>query len=137
MKSTPLTPLELEIMHVLWDHGPATVAEVQPQLKAPLAYTTVMTMLGILFKKGKVKRTQQGRAFRYRAAVSRERATGTALADVLERVFGGSAEALVMSLVETRGLTADDLARLSRAIAAAEAERPAKASRSTGKEPAR
>ena len=137
MKPSPLTPLELEIMHVLWDHGPATVAEVQPQLKATLAYTTVMTMLGILFKKGKVKRTQQGRAFRYRAAVSRERATGSALADVLERVFGGSADALVMSLVETRGLTADDLARLSRAIAAAEAARPAKASRSTGKETAR
>ena len=137
MKTTPLTPLELEIMHILWDHGPATVAEVQPQLKAQLAYTTVMTMLGVLLKKGKVKRTQQGRAFRYRAAVSRERATGSALADILERVFGGSADALVMSLVETRGLTAQDLTRLSKAVAEAEAARPTKLSPTPTKEPAR
>ena len=129
MRPTTLTPLELEIMHILWQQGPSTVAEVQPQLKAQLAYTTVMTMLGVLFKKGKVKRTQQGRAFVYRAAVTRERATGSALTDVLERVFGGSADALVLSLVETRGLTADDLTRLSKAVAEAEAARPPKATR--------
>ena len=120
MKPTPLTPLELEIMHILWGRGPATVAEVQPHLKAELAYTTVMTMLGILLRKGKVKRTQQGRAYRYRAAVSRERALGSALEDLVKRVFGGSADALVMSLVETRGLTSDDLARLSKTVAESE-----------------
>ena len=96
--------------------------------------------MGVLFKKGKVKRTQQGRAFVYRAAVTRERATGSALTDVLERVFGGSADALVLSLVETRGLTADDLTRLSKAVAEAEAARMTKASRTarnaSPKEPA-
>ncbi len=120
MKATTLTPLELEIMHILWDHGPSTVAEVQPHLAGGQAYTTVMTMLGVLFKKGKVKRTQTGRAFRYRAAVSRERATGTAVQDLLHRVFGGSADALVMSLVDTKGITAADLDRLSKLVAASE-----------------
>ncbi len=139
MKASPLTPLELEIMQILWQQGPSTVSEVQPHLKAPLAYTTVMTMLGVLFRKGKVKRTQQGRAFVYRAAVTRERATGSALTDILERVFGGSADALVLSLVETRGLTAEDLTRLSRAVAEAEVARPPKTARtaktSASKEP--
>ena len=74
-----LTPLELEIMQVLWEAGPSTVSEVQPRLKAQLAYTTVQTMLNVLLRKDKVKRVQEGRAFRYRAVVSRERATGNAL----------------------------------------------------------
>ena len=71
-----LTPLELQIMQILWQDGPATVNEVRPKLKAVLAYTTVQTMLNVLLRKGKVKRVQEGRAFRYRA--ERE-ATGNAL----------------------------------------------------------
>ena len=114
------TPLELEIMNVLWDHGPATVAEVQPHLRAGLAYTTVMTMLNVLLRKKKVTRVQQGRAFLYRPAVTRRRATGSAINDLVQRMFGGSAEALLLSLVETRGLTSADLDRLSRAVAEAE-----------------
>ena len=53
-----LTPLELEIMQVLWENGASTVTEVVPKLKAELAYTTVQTMLMVLLRKGKVKRTQ-------------------------------------------------------------------------------
>jgi predicted transcriptional regulator len=71
-KNQTLTPLELEIMQVLWQAGPCTVAEVQPKLQAELAYTTVQTMLNVLLRKGKVKRVQEGRAFRYRPAVTRE-----------------------------------------------------------------
>lgn len=115
------TPLELEIMNVLWDRGPSTVAEVQPALRADLAYTTVMTMLNVLLRKRKVTRIQDGRAFRYRPAVTRRRATGSAVHDLVQRMFGGSTEALLMTLVETRGITSADLDRLSRAIALAEA----------------
>src|SRR6202035_1267382 len=78
-----LTPLELEIMQVLWEAGPSTVSEVQPRLKAELAYTTVQTMLNVLLRKDKVKRVQEGRAVRYRAAVRRERATGKAVKDMV------------------------------------------------------
>jgi predicted transcriptional regulator len=108
-----LTPLELEIMQALWDSGPCTVAEVQPKLRAELAYTTVQTMLNVLWRKHKVKRVQEGRAFRYEPVVSRERATGTALHDLVSRMFGGSGEALLMAMVDTRQVSAEDLARVA------------------------
>jgi BlaI family transcriptional regulator, penicillinase repressor len=108
-----LTPLELEIMQVLWDAGPCTVAEVQPRLRAELAYTTVQTMLNVLWRKNKVKRVQEGRAFRYRPVVSRERATGSAIDDLVHRMFGGSSEALLMALVDTRQISAEELTRLA------------------------
>jgi len=115
-----LTPLELEIMQVLWENGASTVSEVIPQLKAELAYTTVQTMLMVLLRKGKVKRTQEGRAFRYRPVVSRERASGSAVEDLVRRMFGGSAEALLMAMVDTRQISAKELERLARKVAAAE-----------------
>jgi BlaI family penicillinase repressor len=119
-KSQTLTPLELEIMQVLWQAGPCTVAEVQPKLQAELAYTTVQTMLNVLLRKGKVKRVQEGRAFRYRPAVSRERASGSAVSDLVKRMFGGSSEALLMAMVDTRQISAEELARVAQRLAAAE-----------------
>lgn len=127
--SKTLTPLELEIMNLLWDHGPATVAELLPQMPRNPAYTTVMTILNVLLRKGKVRRTQEGRAFRYRPAVSRARATGSALNDLVDRMFAGSDEAMLLAFVETRGVTADELERLSKVVA--ESERNAKFTKST------
>jgi BlaI family transcriptional regulator, penicillinase repressor len=115
-----LTPLELEIMQVLWESGPSTVADVLPKLKAELAYTTVQTMLGVLLRKGKVKRKQEGRAFRYSAAVSRQKASGSAVEDLLRRMFGGSPEALVLSMIEARQITAEELNDLAAKLAASE-----------------
>lgn len=128
-KTQTLTPLELEIMNLLWDHGPATVSELQPRMAKEPAYTTVMTMLNVLLRKGKVKRVQDGRAFRYRPAVTRQRATGTALEDLVKRMFGGSNEALLMAFVETRGITSQDLQRLSKVVAEAERAAETKAGR--------
>ena len=115
-----LTPLELEIMQVLWQAGPSTVHEVRPQLKAQLAYNTVQTMLNILLRKGKVKRVQEGRAFRYRAAVDRKRANGSAVEDLVLRMFGGSPEALLMAMVESRQIGPKQLQHLNELVAAAE-----------------
>lgn len=111
-----LTPLELEIMQVLWESGASTVAEVQPRLRAELAYTTVQTMLNVLWRKNKVKRVREGRAFRYEPVVSRERATGSALRDLVSRMFGGSSEALLMAMVDTRQISAQDLARIAEKV---------------------
>jgi BlaI family transcriptional regulator, penicillinase repressor len=113
----PLTPLELEIMQVLWDEGPCTVSDVQPKLKADLAYTTVQTMLNVLLRKNKVRRTQEGRAFRYRPLVTRDRASGNALSDMVKRMFGGSTEALLMAMVDTRQISAEELARVAQRLA--------------------
>ena len=111
-KAEKLTPLELEIMHVLWEEGSANVQSVQQKLKRPLAYTTVQTMLNILHRKGKVKRTLKERAYFYTPAVSRTHVTRQHIGDIIDRLFGGSAESLVMSLVETKHLTPEKLARL-------------------------
>lgn len=117
-----LTPLELEIMQVLWDSGPSTVSEVQPKLRAALAYTTVQTMLNVLLRKKKVDRVQEGRAYRYRAVVSRERASGSALNDLVKRMFGGSSEALLMAMVDARQISAEELRRVAEKLAKAEHE---------------
>ncbi|HEV2843282.1 MAG TPA: BlaI/MecI/CopY family transcriptional regulator [Thermoanaerobaculia bacterium] len=111
----PLTPLELEIMKVLWEGGPAPVQAVQERLapERKLAYNTVQTMLNVLHRKGKVERQLQGRAFVYQPTVSRDQAAGQAVGDLLQRMFDGSAESLVLSLVETRHLTPEKLAELS------------------------
>jgi BlaI family transcriptional regulator, penicillinase repressor len=111
-----LTPLELEIMKVLWETGPAPVQAVQEHLAAserPLAYNTVQTMLNVLHRKGKVRRELRSRAFFYEPALSKPQAAQQAVGDLVDRMFGGSAESLVLSLVETRHLTPETLARLS------------------------
>jgi BlaI family transcriptional regulator, penicillinase repressor len=115
-KAEKLTPLELEIMHVLWEEGAANVQTVQQQLKRPLAYTTVQTMLNILHRKGKVKRALKDRAYFYTPVVSRSHVTRQHIGDIIDRLFGGSAESLVMSLVETKHLTPKKLARLQQLI---------------------
>jgi BlaI family penicillinase repressor len=115
-RNDQLTPVELEIMQVLWDGGPALVAEAQERLGGKLAYTTVQTMLNVLVRKGKASRTLVDRAYRYKAAISREKALGATLRDVVQRIFGGSAEALVMSLLETKQLKPETLRRLQKMI---------------------
>ena len=115
-KSDQLTPVELEIMHVLWDEGAANVQSVQQRLKRELAYTTVQTMLNILHRKGKAKRTLKDRAYFYKPAVSRRQVASQHVGDMVERLFGGSAENLVMSLLETKHLTPAKLARLNKLI---------------------
>ena len=121
-KTEHLTPLELEIMHVLWDTGPANVQSVQQHLERELAYTTVQTMLNILHRKGKVKRTLKDRAYFYKPVVSRSQVVGQHMSDIVDRLFGGSAESLVMSLVETKHLTPRKLARLQKLLEETRAE---------------
>jgi predicted transcriptional regulator len=119
-KSEHLTRLEMEIMNVLWEAGPANVQTVQRRLGRDLAYTTVQTMLNVLVRKKKVTRTLKDRAYYYRPMVSREKVAGHAIKDLIDRLFGGSAESLVMSLVESRHITPEKLAKLNRIIKAKE-----------------
>ncbi|PYQ02733.1 MAG: CopY family transcriptional regulator [Acidobacteria bacterium] len=117
-----LTPLELEIMKVLWTAGPAGVQAVRDALapRRKLAYTTVQTMLNVLWRKGRVRRALKDRAYVYHPVLTRRRALREAVGDMVDRLFGGSAESLVVSLVESRQLTPEALARLTRALERAE-----------------
>jgi predicted transcriptional regulator len=115
-KTEHLTRLELELMNVLWETGAANVQTVQQRLARDLAYTTVQTMLNILHRKGKVKRTLRDRAYFYKPSVTRSQVVSQTVSDMVDRLFGGSAESLVMSLVETKHLTAEKLARLNQLL---------------------
>jgi predicted transcriptional regulator len=121
-KSETLTPLELEIMKVLWETGPANVQTVQQRMASGHAYTTVQTMLNVLQRKGKVTRALKDKAYFYRPAVSRREVVGKAVGDLLEKMFGGSAEGLVMSLLETKRLTPAKLARLNKLVEKGESD---------------
>ena len=122
--SSSLTPLELQIMQVLWKEGPSNVQHVQKNLPpdTDLAYNTVQTMLNILQRKGRVRRTLKGRAYTYRPTVSKELALGQAVRDLVERMFGGSSEELVMSLIKSRQVDPARIADLSRRVAEQEQE---------------
>ena len=113
------TDRELDLMAVLWDAGPSTAGEVQATLAGrgiPLAYNTVLTVLRILEAKGSVDHLEEGRAHRFRSVVNRNEAGATALTRTLDRLFDGSAEALVTQLVQRPNLTRKELKRLRKVI---------------------
>lgn len=106
------TERELDVMAVLWEAGPATVAEVRERLADELAYTTVLTVLRTLEEKGYVAHVEEGKAYRYRPLVGREAAGDSALKRLVRKVFRGSPEMLLTQLVADRGLTTAELERM-------------------------
>jgi predicted transcriptional regulator len=101
-------------MHVLWEQGAGNVQKVLQGLagEPQLAYTTVQTTLNVLHRKGRVKRKLVGRAFEYSATVTQEAADSHAIKDVLQKVFRGSVDDLLLSLVRSKHLDAKRLAKL-------------------------
>jgi BlaI family penicillinase repressor len=95
-----LAPLELDCMNTLWPMGQGTVREIRDNLAArrPRAYTTIMTIMDRLARKGVVERRKIGRAYMYRPNLSAEEARTQALGQVIENFFGGSKEALLAQL---------------------------------------
>ena len=112
--SRVLTPLDRRIMRVLWEDGAGNVQKVLQGLKGEpqLAYTTVQTTLNVLHRKGRVKRKLVGRAFEYSATVSQAAADSHAIKDLLQKVFQGSVDDLLLSLVRSKQLDARKLAEL-------------------------
>jgi|SRR5438552_18213085 len=117
-RSATLTPQELEIMKVVWSRQTATVRDVYEDLRARrrIAYTTVMTMMNVLERKGHLKKRAEGRSFLYQSVRPKRQVVGAMVREFLDRVFGGSAEPLLVQLVQDRRLTERDLAELSRRI---------------------
>lgn len=118
-KKTPtLTPQELEIMKVIWERDHATVRDVYEVLLEgrKIAYTTVMTMMNVLEKKGYLRKKAEGRSFLYEPTRPRQQVVSTMVREFVDRVFGGSAEPLLVHLVEDRHLTPEELDALSRRI---------------------
>ncbi len=111
---TGLTKLELEVMQAIWKLGSSSVSAVQAELERPLAYTTVQTMLNILERKGKLRRELDGRAYVYSSRVTEAKALGQGVSDIIDRMFGGSTEELVMSLLKNRQIDAKRLAKITK-----------------------
>src|SRR5262245_2605657 len=106
------TDRELDVMAILWQRGPSTVAEVRARLNDDLAHNTVLTVLNVLESKGYVTHTEEGKAHRFRALVKQEIAGTAATSRLVEKLFGGSTERLLTHLVTERSVTAAELRRL-------------------------
>jgi predicted transcriptional regulator len=118
-RTPTLTSGELEIMKIVWERPSVTVrdvcealAESRPDTRKT-AYTTVMTMMKILEQKKYLKKTLTDRAYVYRAAQPRKTVIGALVRDFVDRVFNGSAEPLLVHLVEEHDLTPEDLAEIA------------------------
>ena len=114
-KAQELTQRELEIMHVFWDEGQMTVADVREKLAAggrELAYTTVATLVKILDEKGFVSQINDSRPFRFEPSRSFEEVSRNLLSDMIKRVFGGSREQLLVRLMDQKKLNRRERALL-------------------------
>jgi predicted transcriptional regulator len=112
-----LTRYELELMDVLWRRGEATVQEVCDELQRPLAYTTVMTTLGLLHSKKKVlKRIKRGRAHVYQPSVTREQMSRAVIRDLQDVLFSDRLPTLMLGLLEDGKFSSDDVKALKAAL---------------------
>ncbi len=107
-----LTGREMDVMNVLWRLGSGTVSEVQKGLQDKLAYTTVLTILRTLEKKGHIRHEEEGRAHRYVPLVEKAEAQEGAVKRVTRKLFSGSPELLMAHLIQEKGLSEDQLRRL-------------------------
>jgi len=116
--STTLTEQELEIMKIVWDREQATVRDVYEALleRRKVAYTTVMTMMKILEQKGHLKKRSDDKAHVYKPTKPKSAVIRNMVRDFVERVFNGSAEPLVMHLVEERHLSDMEIAEIERML---------------------
>jgi BlaI family penicillinase repressor len=110
----PLSPAQLEIMNVVWRRGEVTVADVWDAIsrKRPVARNTVMTVMARLEKKGWLRHRAEGQTFFYSAAVERSNALGELVSRIVDSAFAGSADGLIMALLEGRGISAEEAARI-------------------------
>lgn len=118
-KAKPLTQRELEVMHVFWqkasDQQDATAAEVRDDLAAAgrdLAYTTVATLVRILCDKGFLAQTNEERPFTYKPLRSFDEVSGSLVGDLVQRLFGGRRDQLLVRLLDDKELTDKERAAL-------------------------
>ena len=121
-RSNTLTEAELRIMRILWERGESLVSELVAALpeKNPLAYTSVLTTVRVMERKGYVRHRQEGRAFVYSACIAEHEASRSEVRHMLHRFFGNSRERLLLTLLDDEDVSPDELQRLKAAIAQAE-----------------
>jgi len=118
------TPAELEILQLLWRHGPSTVREVQERLERDVGYTTVLKLLQIMTQKGLTTRNEMARSHVYQAEAAEDQTKGRLVSDLLDRAFEGSATRLVMQALSAKPATPDELRRIRELLDQLEEETP-------------
>jgi predicted transcriptional regulator len=120
-----LSEAQLEIMHVVWEGGEVTVTDVWNVLAArrQVARNTVLTLMDRLEKKGWLRRRADGQTHYYTAAAPRETTLGRVVNRLVDAAFAGSAEALVLALLEGRGVSAEEARRIRQLIDSAQRRR--------------
>lgn len=106
------TPGELEIMHILWEHGPKKPGELQELFPRPIKNCAVRAALRVLVEKGHITRRKHGKAFFYNATTPRQSAMTTMLGRMKEVFCGGSPTVLIAHLMETEDLTEEEIREL-------------------------
>ena len=109
-----LTPGELKVMRLLWQHGELTPPEIGERYRPKMKDSALRACLGVLLEKGHVRRRREGRAYVYDAVTPQKRAFKTMLRDLLENFCDGSARTLMMNLAEEETLSPSDLRELKR-----------------------
>src|SRR5262245_5255077 len=122
----PLSPAQQEIMEIVWDKGEVAAVEVRQLLAdgRELARETVRTLLERMEDKGWIKHRVVGRTFFYSAAVPRGATAGHKVIELIDTVCGGSPERLMTALLEYRGLSAEEAARIEALIQQARGKKP-------------
>lgn len=112
------TSAELEILHVLWEHGPSTVRDVHLALseRRPIGYTSVLKFMQIMTAKGTVRRNETQRAHVYEAVEPAEKTKRDLAMDVLQRVFDGSASELMMHALAGRKASREEIDEMRRLL---------------------
>lgn len=124
----PLSQGQREIMEIVWQHGEVSVSGVREQLLQRgrnVARNTVQTTIVRLEDKGWLQHRQDGRTYLYSAARPRQQSLGAKVAQMIDRLFAGSAEEMVTALIEYRGLTSDEAQRIRAMIEESEASEQA------------
>lgn len=118
----PLSESQLEIMNVVWDLGECTVADVLNQLqeRRTISRNTVHTMMSRLDDKGWLNHRDEGAKFVYWASVPRQQVQRQYVDRVVKAVFDGSAEGMVLALLQNRTLSREEASRIRRMIREAE-----------------
>ncbi len=126
-KVLAITERQFAVLRVLWEHGPQTVRGLMEHLPRgdQQPYTTTLGLVQSMEKAGLLVHEKEGLSHRYRPTVSRREATGSLLSDFLTRFFHGSAEQLILGLVDAEQLAPDDLRAIEDRLAAKEEQDPA------------
>jgi predicted transcriptional regulator len=133
-KTLAITGRQFAALQILWEQGPLTVRQLMQLLprgdRQP--YTTVLGLLQTMEKAGLVTHQEKAQTYRYVPAVSREEATGTLLRDFLSRFFSGSAEALILGLVDSQALSPNDLREIEAKLNSSSSPKGSGGARSAG-----